>query len=108
MRSPKSRDEGRGMRDEELRQKAEGGRRKAKSRDEGGGVSREFEGRACARPSRRTPDAMQRGGPGSLTRDEELKQKAERVESRLTPFRRFHAARRTPTGIRAFAHSPTR
>jgi len=28
------------------------------------GVSREFEERACARSSRRTPDAMQRGGPG--------------------------------------------
>ena len=40
-------------------------------------MSREFEERACARSSRRTPDAMQRGGPGSLTRDEELRQKAE-------------------------------
>src|SRR3989304_4098882 len=28
------------------------------------GVSRGFEGRACARPSRRTPGAMQRAGPG--------------------------------------------
>src|SRR3970282_1715995 len=29
-------------------------------------VSRGFEKRACARLSRRTPDAMQRGGPGGL------------------------------------------
>jgi hypothetical protein len=28
------------------------------------------EERACARSSRRTPDAMQRSGPGSLTKDD--------------------------------------
>jgi hypothetical protein len=39
----------------------------APRRDEGGGVSRGFEEHA---PSRRTPDAMQRDGPGSETRDE--------------------------------------
>jgi len=39
-------------------------------RDGDGGVSRGFDERACARSSRRTPDAMQRGGPGSLIRNE--------------------------------------
>ena len=33
-------------------------------------MSRGFEERACARSSRRTPAAMQRGGPGSETRDQ--------------------------------------
>ena len=42
----------------------------AVEKDEGGRVSRDFEERACARSSRRTPDAMQRGGPGSLTKAE--------------------------------------
>lgn len=31
--------------------------------DEGGGVSRDFEGRACTRPSRGTPDATQHVEP---------------------------------------------
>jgi len=39
--------------------------------DEDGGVSREFEEGASAPSSRRTPAALQRGGPGSETRDEE-------------------------------------
>jgi hypothetical protein len=33
-------------------------------------VSQEFEERACARSSWRTPDAMQRGGPGPETKDD--------------------------------------
>jgi hypothetical protein len=39
-------------------------------RSEGGGASRGFEKCACAHLSRRTPDAMQRVGPGSEIRDE--------------------------------------
>jgi aconitate hydratase len=44
----------------------EGGYGKAK----GGRVSRDSEEGACAPSSRRTPDAMQRGGPGSKTKAE--------------------------------------
>jgi hypothetical protein len=40
------------------------------AKDEGGRVSREFDESACALSSRRTPDAMQRGGLGSQTKDE--------------------------------------
>jgi hypothetical protein len=42
-----------------------------KCKAEGGRVSQEFEKRACARSSWRTPDAMQRSGPGSKTKAEE-------------------------------------
>ena len=38
--------------------------------DEGRRVSRDFDESACALSSRRTPAAMQRGGPGSLTKDD--------------------------------------
>jgi len=39
-------------------------------KDEGGRVSQEFEECACAHSSWRTPDAMQRSGSGSKTKDD--------------------------------------
>src|SRR6185436_16089611 len=44
-------------------------------KDERGRVSREFEEDACASSSRRTPDTMQRVGPGSKTNVEERNEK---------------------------------